>query len=103
MAIALPNKREKAELIVQKLAEIGVDEILFRSAERSVHKQWNEKKADRLYKIAKEAVEQSRGLRIPKIGWCETFRGECEGKRVVVFDKGGTLLSSSLGTSLDLH
>jgi len=56
----MPNKREKAELIVQKLSEIGVDEIAFWPAERSVIKQRNEKKADRLHKIAKEAVEQSR-------------------------------------------
>jgi 16S rRNA (uracil1498-N3)-methyltransferase len=67
MLIAMPNKREKAELIVQKLSEIGVSEIVFRPAERSVITQWNEKKADRLQKIAKEAVEQSRGVSIPKI------------------------------------
>jgi RsmE family RNA methyltransferase len=39
MLIAMPNKREKAELIIQKLTEIGVHEILFRPAERSVIKQ----------------------------------------------------------------
>lgn len=63
----MPNKREKAELIVQKLSEIGINEILFRPAERSVIKQRNEKKAERLRKIAKEAVEQSRGRQLPKI------------------------------------
>jgi 16S rRNA (uracil1498-N3)-methyltransferase len=60
MLIALPNKREKVEFIVQKLSEIGIDKILFRATERSVITQWNERKANRLYKIAKEAVEQSR-------------------------------------------
>jgi RsmE family RNA methyltransferase len=39
LLIAMPNKREKAELIVQKLSEIGINEILFRPAERSVIKQ----------------------------------------------------------------
>jgi 16S rRNA (uracil1498-N3)-methyltransferase len=67
MLVAMPNKWEKAELIVQKLTEIGVDEIFFRPAERSVIKQRNEKKIERLTKIAKEAVEQSRGWSLPTI------------------------------------
>ena len=86
MLIAMPNKREKAELIVQKLAEIGIHEIVFRPAERSVIKQWNEKKAERLIKIAKEAVEQSRGYQLPRISWCNEVKKYCEGKRVGIFD-----------------
>ncbi|MDR2540279.1 MAG: RsmE family RNA methyltransferase [Candidatus Peribacteria bacterium] len=93
MLVALPNKREKAELIVQKLSEIGVEEILFRPAERSVIKQRNEKKAERLRKISKEAVEQSRGSSLPKLGWCENLKAFCTGKKVLVFDKGGEELS----------
>jgi len=94
MLIAMPNKREKAELIVQKLSEIGVSEIAFRPAERSIIKQWNEKKVERLHKIAKEAVEQSWGVRVPRIVWCDDVRKACEGKGVVMFDatpllKGG--------------
>ena len=85
--VAMPNKREKAELITQKLSEIGIDEILFRPAERSVISQWNEKKSDRLQKIAREAVEQSRGRRIPHIARCENVREYVEGKEVVIFDK----------------
>ncbi|MDR3168941.1 MAG: RsmE family RNA methyltransferase [Candidatus Peribacteria bacterium] len=61
MLIAMPNKREKAELIVQKLSEIGIDQLLFRPAERSILKRESfQKKEERLIKIAKEAVEQSR-------------------------------------------
>ena len=60
MLIAMPNKREKAELIVQKLTEIGVQNIYFWSSERSVIRQWNEKKSERLDKISHEALEQSR-------------------------------------------
>ena len=45
MLIAMPNKREKAELIVQ----------------------WNEKKAERLDKISHEALEQSRWIQLPEI------------------------------------
>lgn len=67
MLIAMPNKREKAELIVQKLTEIGVQNIYFWPSERSVIRQWNEKKAERLDKISREAVEQSRWIMLPEI------------------------------------
>jgi len=95
MLIAMPNKREKAELIVQKLSEIGVSEIVFRPAERSVLRAESRKnKAERLYKIAREATEQSWGVRVPRIVWCDDVRKVCEGKEVIVFDatpllKGG--------------
>ncbi|MBO4516461.1 RNA methyltransferase [bacterium] len=56
----MSNKRDKIELIVQKLSEIGIKHIYFWPSERSVIKEWNEKKAERLNKIAKEAIEQSR-------------------------------------------
>ena len=67
MFIAMPNKREKAELIVQKLTEIWVQNIYFRVGEHSIIRQRNEKKAERLEKISHEAVEQSRWIRIPEI------------------------------------
>jgi RsmE family RNA methyltransferase len=44
-----------------------MDEIIFRPSERSVIRQWNTNKAERLTKIAREAVEQSRGRVMPKI------------------------------------
>jgi 16S rRNA (uracil1498-N3)-methyltransferase len=86
LLVAMPNKREKAELIVQKLSELGVNAIFFRPAERSVIKQRNEKKAERLMKIAKEATEQSWGVQIPTISWCDEMEEVCENKKVVVFD-----------------
>lgn len=67
MLIAMPNKREKAELIVQKLTEIWVQNICFWVSERSIIRQWNEKKAERLDKISHEAVEQSRWIQLPEI------------------------------------
>ena len=67
MFIAMSNKREKAELIVQKLTEIWVQNIYFRVSEHSIIRQRNEKKAERLEKISHEAVEQSRWIRIPEI------------------------------------
>ncbi|MDR0651156.1 MAG: 16S rRNA (uracil(1498)-N(3))-methyltransferase [Candidatus Peribacteria bacterium] len=87
LLIAMPNKREKAELVVQKLSEIGIDEILFRPAERSIITTRNPKKAERLHKIAKEATEQSRGIRTPTIAWCEEVKKCCEGKELIVFDQ----------------
>lgn len=67
MLIAMPNKREKAELIVQKLTEIWVKNIYFRVGEHSIIRQWNDKKADRLDKISHEALEQSRWTQLPDI------------------------------------
>ena len=63
----MPNKREKAELIVQKLTEIWVNLIWFRTSEHSIIRQWNDKKAERLNKISIEATEQSRWTTLPKI------------------------------------
>ena len=67
MLIAMPNKREKAELIVQKLTEIWVQNIYFWASEHSIIRQRNHKKAERLNKISHEAVEQSRWIQIPEI------------------------------------
>ena len=91
MIIAMPNKREKAELIVQKLTEIGVNEIIFRPSERSVVKVWNENKATRLEKIMKEALEQSRGRHLPKISFAKDIEKILEWKKIIVFDKGGNV------------
>ena len=67
MLIAMPNKREKAELITQKLTEIWVQNIYFWVSEHSIIRQRNEKKAERLDKISHEAVEQSRWIQLPEI------------------------------------
>jgi 16S rRNA (uracil1498-N3)-methyltransferase len=55
----MPNKRDKAEMIVQKLTEIGINFIVFWPSERSVIRDINTSKMERLEKISKEAVEQS--------------------------------------------
>jgi 16S rRNA (uracil1498-N3)-methyltransferase len=67
MLISLPNKQEKLELIIQKLTEVWVSNIILRSSERSQLNSLNENKMKRIEKIAKEAVEQSRWWSIPKI------------------------------------
>lgn len=73
IVVAMPNKFEKAELIVQKAAEIGVNEILFWPARRSILKEFPEKKRQRCLLIAKEATEQSRWRQIPTISWSPTI------------------------------
>jgi 16S rRNA (uracil1498-N3)-methyltransferase len=87
MIISMPNKREKAEMIVQKLTEIGVSEIIFRPSERSIIREWNDKKAIRLEKIMKEALEQSRGRRLPKITFCLNIENYLKDNHVIIFDK----------------
>ncbi len=69
--VAMPNKQDKLELIAQKLTEIGVDEIIFRPAERSIVKEWNKNKEQRLLSIIKEALEQSRWWFMPQISFRE--------------------------------
>lgn len=91
MIIAMPNKREKAELIVQKLTEIGVNEIIFRPSERSIIREWNEKKAIRLEKIMKEALEQSRGRHLPTLTFASDIHEYIQNNKLIVFDKGGNV------------
>lgn len=69
--VAMPNKQDKLELITQKLTEIWVDEIIFRPAERSIIKERNKNKEQRLLTIIKEALEQSRGWFMPQISFRE--------------------------------
>lgn len=69
MYIALPNRREKWEMIVQKLTEIWVDNIIFRKAERSIIRDIQPKKIERLNNIIIESSEQSFRRTIPKISY----------------------------------
>lgn len=88
IAIAMSNKRDKMELIVQKLSEIWIKNIYFRPSERSIIRQRNEKKLDRLNKIAKEAIEQSRWWDLPKIQFeKEIWKIISQYDNIFVFDK----------------
>ena len=86
MLIALPNKQEKLELIVQKLSEIGVDEIFLWASERSVLKSLNPNKEQRLLKIIKEATEQSWSSVFPKLTFLSDIKPLHENWQFVVFD-----------------
>lgn len=86
MIIAMPNKRDKIEIIVQKLTEIWIDNIIFWPSERSVVKSRNIDKFSRLEKIAKEAVEQSWWNKLPKISFSKNII-EIKNSYLMVFDK----------------
>lgn len=83
----MPNKWEKAELIIQKLSEIGIDKIIFWPSERSVIKERNSKKEERLQKIIREAVEQSRGRKLPELQFTTDIETSIENAEVIIFDK----------------
>jgi RsmE family RNA methyltransferase len=85
MYVAMPNKRDKAELIAQKLAELWVSSIVFWRAERSVLREMNEKKVSRIHKIIQEAVEQSWGWQLPSVSF-QLEQGWLEERDVVIFD-----------------
>ncbi|KRM62475.1 RsmE family RNA methyltransferase [Paucilactobacillus vaccinostercus DSM 20634] len=69
LACGVP-KGEKAQLIVQKATELGVDKIIFFEAERSIsrwHSDRRQKKIEKLVKVARGAAEQSHRTVIPQI------------------------------------
>ena len=69
VGVAIP-KQDRPEWIVQKLTELGVDRIVFLEADRSVVR-WDTERASRhrsrLDRVAREAVRQSRRIRIPTV------------------------------------
>lgn len=89
MLIAMPNKQEKIELIVQKLTEIWINNIIFWPSERSVIKSRNTNKDERLQKIAREALEQSRGRSLPKISFLTDIKNiiDKQDQEIIIFDK----------------
>lgn len=86
MLISMPNKRDKLELIVQKLSEIWVDEILIWASERSVIKQENSNKMKRVFKISQEAIEQSWWWKLPKIKFVDQLKELDKNYFCMVFD-----------------
>lgn len=68
-------KAKKAELIIEKLTEIGIDNIYLLEMERSIvrKKDYNKSKMERLIKKAESASMQSRRISIPKVHEVLTF------------------------------
>lgn len=86
MIVAMPNKWDKIELIVQKLTECGLDHIVFWPSERSIIREWNPKKEQRLHKIIKEATEQSRGRMMPELNFAHDISTYLQNTEVIIFD-----------------
>jgi 16S rRNA (uracil1498-N3)-methyltransferase len=98
IGVALP-KGDKPELIVQKLTELGVDEIVFFAGDNSVAK-WDEPKVrknfERLRLVSIEAIQQSRGVFLPTIRWVPTLAELVEGENAAV-ERG--VIGSDSGSS----
>ena len=86
MLIALPNKQDKLELIVQKLTEIWIQTLFLWASERSVVKSFSPNKQERLHKIMQEALEQSRGWEMPKIQFITDLKELYEEYQLCIFD-----------------
>lgn len=102
IAIAMPNKRSKAELITQKLSELWINNIYFRPSQRSIIKQSNDKKISRLIKIAQEATEQSRWRNVPNIEFIKDISKitQNQNTKTIIFDKSNPDINiSSLSSS----
>lgn len=105
IAIAMPNKRSKAELITQKLSELWINKIYFRPSQRSVIKQSNEKKISRLMKIAQEATEQSRWWTLPTIEFIKDISkiSQNTDTKTIVFDKSNQDIIIKPSTEKNKH
>lgn len=64
---AMPNKYEKIEYIIQKWVEVGISEFVFFRSDRSQKLILSPSKIERFVSIAREAVEQCGGMRVPSI------------------------------------
>lgn len=97
IAISMPNKRSKAELITQKLSELWINKIYFRPSQRSIIKQSKNNKIDRLIKIAKEATEQSRWRTLPTIEFIKDISKITQNTdtKIIVFDKSNNINSKN--------
>jgi 16S rRNA (uracil1498-N3)-methyltransferase len=74
LVIAMANKRDKMELIVQKATECGISQITIVPMQRSVITSSNANKWKRLELIMLEAVEQSRTIQVPVLQWCDHLK-----------------------------
>lgn len=89
MLIGIPNTQDKLHLIVQKLTEIWVHDIVFRRNDRSTWQIITVKKMSKLCKISLESVEQCNSRFIPSISQIEDIHERLVDKELVLFDFDG--------------
>jgi 16S rRNA (uracil1498-N3)-methyltransferase len=107
VAFALP-KGERAEWTVQKLTEIGIDEIVPLLTDRTVVRldvAEGLRRAERFRRIAREAGAQSRRLHLPVVAAPTTMEALLEtldaaGGEVAVAEPGGGPLTTAISTVL---
>jgi 16S rRNA (uracil1498-N3)-methyltransferase len=85
-------KGGRPELVVQKLTELGVDRIVPMTADRSVVR-WDGAKAtshlERLRRVAREAVQQSRRAWLPRVDPLTPFATLVAEPGVAMAERGG--------------
>lgn len=90
------TKGDRAEWVVQKLTELGVDRVLPFTAERSVVR-WDaaatERHLGRWRKVAREAAMQSRRTRLPVVADVVTFLDVNAAGKAAMAEPGGGRLS----------
>ena len=104
---ALPGK-ERMELIIQKVTELGVTAIFPFKSERSIsleEREQGQKKAHRWQEIAAKAVRQCRRARIPRVEPYRSFDQAlevCRGEslKILLWEKKGETLKRLLKDSL---
>ena len=99
---ALPEK-ERMELIIQKVTELGVSAIVPFKSERSIslkERESKQKKAHRWQEIAIRAVQQSRRARVPIVEEYRSFKEAVEacedGLKIMLWEKEGENLKNVL-------
>lgn len=96
-------KGQKPELVVQKLTELGIDEIVPFVAERSVVR-WDAealaRNTERLRSVAREAAQQSRRTWFPTVSPVTSFAGIAARHGAVRCEMGGAPLTPEHTTVL---
>ena len=95
----VPVKGEKPELVVQKLTEIGIDDIYPLAPTAFSVVKWEADRAEkhhvRLAKVAREAAMQSRRVWLPEVHRVQTLATLVADHAVVFAEPGGVSLGAS--------
>ncbi len=92
------TKSGKLDLTVQKLTEIGVDELILFTAENSVPIWSGPKKSkneQRLNRIIQSALEQSKGIWMPKLSFLPSFSDVAQISGMAMADYNGEQITGS--------
>jgi 16S rRNA (uracil1498-N3)-methyltransferase len=99
----VPVKGDRPEWVVQKLTELGVEQILLLRSERSVVR-WDGERAvsqlNKLKKVAKAALMQSRQVWLPRVSGMLALIDVVTGPSVALADFDGDGLGSRTSTVL---